>query len=71
MAAGDDGERLFKITAQLLRGAGFARVIARHRQAAAEFLAGVLKATHVVPMPTVDGNGDARQLFEGFVGVHA
>ena len=71
MAAGKDGQRLFKVRPQLVRCAGFAGVVAGDGQPAAQLLAGVLEPADIIALPAMDGNRNAAKLLEGFVGVHA
>ena len=71
VAAGNDRKGLLEVAAQLVGRAGLAGVIAGDGEAAAQLLAGVLEAADVVALPAMDGDRDARQLFEGFIGVHA
>ena len=71
MATGNDRQRLLEVRPQFGGGAGFAGIIAGDGQPATEFRAGALEAADIVALPAVDGDGDAGQLFEGLVGIHA
>ena len=56
---------------QFLRSPGAARVVAGGLDAPGEGLGRIgVKAAHIVPLPTVEGNRDGFQTFEGGIGVH-
>ncbi len=71
VAAGHDRKCLLEVCPQFIGCAGLAGVVAGDGQSAAERLAGVLKAPDIITLPAMDGNRDAVELLEGFVGVHA
>ena len=50
---GIERQRLVQVGAQLVGRAGLARIIARHRQSAANRFAGVLEAADIVTLPAV------------------
>lgn len=64
-------QRLVQIRAEFVRGAGFAGIIPRDRDTAAEALAGVFEAADVVALPAVQGNRDGGESGHGRAGVHA
>ena len=66
-----DGKGLLEVRPELLRCAGFARVVSGDGQSAAERLAGVLEAAHIIALPAMDGNRDVGDLLQCSVGVHA
>jgi len=70
VAARDDRKRFLEVAPQFIGGARLAGVVAGDGQPAAQFLAGVLEAADIIPLPAVDRNGDLRQLFQGFVRIH-
>ena len=51
--AGDQRQRLVQVGAQLIGRARLARIIARHRQSAADRFAGVLETADIVALPAV------------------
>ena len=71
VAAGDEGEGHIEIGPQFIRRAGLARIIARHGQSAAEFLARMLKAADIVPLPAMERNGDLGEAAQRLLHAHA
>lgn len=70
MLPGNEREHLLDIAAKFIGRAGLAGIVAGDGQAAAEFLSHVLKAANVVPLPTVQRNGNIRQLRHRLFGIH-
>jgi hypothetical protein len=71
VAAGHKRNGLLEIRAQFIGSARFARVIAGHGQARAQLLPGILESTHVIPLPAMDGDRHAGELFERLFGIDA
>ena len=71
VAARDEREGHVEIGPQFIRRAGLARIVARHCQPAAEFLAGMLKAANVVPLPAVERNGNLGEAAQRLLHAHA
>ena len=64
MPAGDEAECLGRVGAKLVGVACPAGVVAGGHDAAAAQSAGALESGHVVPLPALDGNGNAFQMFD-------
>ena len=64
MLAGNERERAVQVGAQFAERARLARIVARDGEAAAEFLAALLEAAHVVALPAVHGDRDGGQAGE-------
>ncbi len=67
--AGNQGKRFFQVAAQFVERARLAGVVAGDGEAAAEFGAGFLEAAHVVALPAMHRDRDARQTRERHLGV--
>ena len=61
MSAGNQAIDHVQVAAQFAGVAGFAGIVARGGDAAAQLALGVVKATHVIPLPAVQGDGDLRE----------
>ena len=61
VGAGDQIVGLVQILSELPRRAGRPRVVPRDRDAAVQNGIGRFKAAHVVPLPTVEADGDLGQ----------
>jgi len=71
MFAGDQRECLVKITAQFVRRASFAEIIASDSEAAAESGIWIFKAADVVALPAMERDGNASKLGQGSANIHA
>ena len=69
--AGDQREGLVQVGAKFLGRAGLAGIVARDREAAAEFFARVLEAADVVALPAVERDRNRGEPLDGRVGVDA
>lgn len=71
MFAGDEGKRLVEVRAEFIGSAGFAWIVACHRDPAAESFGGGFKSADVVALPAVEGNRDGCEFLHRRISVHA
>ena len=67
--AGNQRKCLVQVCHQLLGRGGLARIIAGRLNAAGK-RAVVVKAGHIIALPTVHGNGQFQQFFDRLLGIH-
>ena len=70
MPARDERERLIQVCSQFIGIARLARVMARHRQTAAQLSLRGFEAGDVVPLPAVQRERDFAQLPHRVLGIH-
>ncbi len=61
VSAGDQTVSLVQVAAQFISVAGFARIVARRRNATAQFALWVIETCHIVTLPTVQADSDLCQ----------